>query len=125
MEAILALLPQVMPYIIAGILSLIGLGFAWLKRKGWVKAEFLEELERDVGSVVNLTYQEYVKARKEASKDGKLTEDEKKQARQIAIDKLKALGKEKGIDYGKNHLLPLILDYVERWVNRKKDGKDK
>lgn len=125
MEALLALLPEAMPYIITGVLALLGLFFGWVKRKGWIKAEFLEDLERDIGAVVNETYQEYVKVRKAANADGKLTEEEKKQARKLAIDKLVALGKEKGIDYGKSHLIPIIKDLIERWVNRKKDGEDK
>ncbi len=125
METLLALLPEVMPYIITGVLALAGLFFGWVKRKGWVKAEFLDDLERDVGAVVNETYQDYVKARKEANSDGKLTEEEKKMARKLALDKLIALGKSKGVDYGKAYLIPIVMDLVERWVNRKKDGNDK
>ena len=113
------------PHIITGILTLLGLGFSWLKGKGWIKAEFLTALETDVGSAVNLTYQEYVKARKAANEDGKLTEEEKKQARDLAIDKLKAIGKDKGKNYAKTWIMPVALNLVERWVNRKKDGQDK
>lgn len=116
---------QLAPYIISGFLSLIGAGLAWVKGKGWIREQFLEELEVDIGAVVNQVYQEYVKARKEANADGKLTKEEAKQARQLAVDKLIALGKEKGKNYAKSHLLPIILDQVERWVNRKKGGCDK
>ena len=116
---------QFLPYIITGLLSLVATGLAWVKGKGWLREQFLDELEVDVGAIVNQVYQEYVRARKDANPDGKLTDEEAKQARQLAVDKLIALGKAKGKDYAKSHLLPLILDQVERWVNRKKGGNDK
>ena len=106
------------------IIAAVGLALGWIKGKGWLKDQFLDQLDTDVKAVVNEVYQEYVKSRKAAGSDGKLTEEEKKEARQLALDKLKALGKDKGKDYAKEWLLPVILDLIEKWVTKKKKGEE-
>lgn len=112
-----------LPAIVGGVLALVALGFAWLKGKNWIKEGFLVELERDVSAVVTEVTNTYVNERKKANEDGKLTEEEKKHARQLAIDRLKALGKEKGKNYAKTWLIPVIADLIEKWVNRKNKEK--
>jgi len=115
LEAIVPFIPA----IVGGVLALLALGFAWLKGKNWIKEGFLVELERDVSAVVTEVSDTYVNARKEANEDGKLTDEEKKQARQLAIDRLKELGKQKGKNYAKNWLIPVIADLIEKWISRK------
>lgn len=108
--------------------ELIGLGLAaivaWIKSKQWIDDRFLNEFETDVKSAVNDTYQVWVRARKEAAKDGKLTAEEKKVAQQLALNKLKEIGMLKGKNYAKEHLIPLALDLVEKWVTKKKKGEE-
>ena len=117
-QLIEVLLPVIPGLIIAGVALVLG----WIKGKGWLKAEFLEQFKTDVSAVVNEVYQEYVKARKLASEDGKLTEDEKKEARRLALEKLKAIGAAKGKDYAKSWLIPVALDLIEKFVTQKKAG---
>lgn len=102
----------------------LGLLFAWIVKKGWLNQELAEQLKLDVSGAVTATYHEYVKARKAANEDGKLTEEEKKEARNLALKKLSEIGKEKGIDYGKKYGMPLVLGLVEKYVtSNKKDAK--
>lgn len=119
MENIIEALIPVIPGLI---IALVAIGLGWIKGKGWIREGFITELETDVSAVVNEVYQEYVKEKKKAAEDGKLTEDEKKHARQLAVDKLKALGKQKGKDYAKEWAMPVILDLIEKFVTKKKEG---
>lgn len=112
------------PLIPGAIIALVALGLGWIKGKGWIKEGFLTELKTDVSSVVNEVYHEYVKEKKKAAEDGKLTEEEKKAARQLALDKLKELGKKKGKNYAKEWLVPVILDLIEKFVTNKKTGAE-
>lgn len=119
-EAILPFMPAIIGLVLAG----VGAGLAWVKGKGWLRAQFLDALNTDISAVVNEVYQEYVKARKAASEDGTLTEEEKKEARNLALKKLKELGKAKGKDYAKEHLVPVVMDLIEKWVSKKKSSED-
>jgi len=110
------------PLIPGAIIALVALGLGFIKGKGWIREDFISELETDVSAVVNEVYQEYVKEKKTAAEDGKLTEDEKKHARQLAFDKLKELGKKKGKNYVKEWAVPVILDLIEKFVTKKKEG---
>ena len=101
----------------------VGLLVAWVVRKGWIKADLGDKLKLDVSGAVNAVYHEYVKARKEANADGKLTDEEKKEARNLALAKLKEIGKEKGIDYAKTYGVPAILGLVEKYVSENKKEK--
>jgi hypothetical protein len=114
-EAIIPVIPVVL-------IALTGLVLGWIKGKGWLKEGFLVELETDISAVVNETYQEYVKERKKAAEDGKLTEEEKATARNIALAKLKELGKKKGKEYASEHLIPVALDLIEKVITKKKSG---
>jgi len=98
----------------------VGLLVAWVVRKGWIKADLGEKLKMDVNGAVTSVYHEYVKSRKEANADGKLTDEEKKEARNLALSKLKEVGKEKGIDYAKTYGVPAILGLVEKYVSKNK-----
>jgi len=54
-------------------MTVVGIIATIVVKKGWVKADLVEKLKLDVAGVVNAVYQEYVKGKKEASADGKLT----------------------------------------------------
>lgn len=103
--------------------SVVGLILVIVVRKGWIKTDLAEKLKLDVAGVVNAVYQEYVKAKKAASEDGKLTDEEKKEARKLALEKLKEEGKTKGIDYAKEYGVPAILGLVEKYVSANKTPK--
>lgn len=108
------------PHLLSGVTLVLGLVFAWIIRKGWLKKELGESLQLDVNGAVTAVYHEYVKARKSANADGQLTEEEKKEARNLALKKLVEVGKEKGIDYAKTYGVPLILGLVEKYVSKNK-----
>lgn len=99
---------------------IIGAIATFVVKKKWVSEELARSLEGDVKGVVTAVYLEYVKARKLASEDGKLTEEEKKEARNLALKKLAEIGKEKGIDYAKIYGIPLIMGLVEKYVQAEK-----
>lgn len=111
--------PNLLPMVLMAIAVLAAIA----KKKGWLDAKMVDMLKEDVQGVVTAIYHEYVKERKIASEDGKLTEEEKKEAREKAILKLKEIGKEKGIDYVKKYGLPLILGLVEKYVQSNKKVK--
>ena len=116
LETLLPYMPAIIGLVLTGFAALL----AWVKAKGWLNAQFLDQLNVDVSAAVNDTYQTYVRARKAANGDGKLTAEEKGEARKKALDTLKEIGKAKGKDYAKEWLLPVAADLVEKWVTRKK-----
>lgn len=61
---------------------------------------------------VELTYRTYVEAIKEARADGRLTEDEKRQARQLAREAAIEFGRGRGVDV----LNEVGEDYVDLWI---------
>lgn len=114
------MLELILPHIPAIIGLIIGGIFALAAKKKWLSEDLAKKLELDVSGSVTAVYHEYVKARKDASEDGKLTDEEKKAARDLALAKLKEVGKEKGIDYAKEYGLPAILGLVEKYVTANK-----
>ena len=112
------------PHILELIVLGLGLLFGFMVRKGWLKKELGDALKLDVQGAVTAVYHEYVKARKAANEDGKLTDEEKKEARNLALQKLKEIGKDKGVDYAKTYGVPLVLGLVEKYVTaNKKEAK--
>lgn len=114
------LLPLV-PEIVAVVLGLIA---SVVVRNKWVEKEVANQLRDDVSGVVSEVYNEYVRARKKANEDGKLTDEEKKAARDLALKKLASVGKEKGVDYAKKYGVPLITGLIEKYVTKKKKGNE-
>ena len=114
------MLELILPHIPAVIALILGAIFTFAVKKKWIKEDLADKLEKDVSGSVTAVYHEYVQARKAANEDGKLTDDEKKEARNLAIAKLKEIGKEKGIDYAKEYGLPAILGLVEKYVTSNK-----
>ena len=102
-----ALLPAVVA--IAGLLW--GIVKRWDKLADWKLTKAVECLEAGVQA----SYDSYVRAIKLASEDGRLTEEERKQARQLAIDAAKAYAASYGIDLVKTlgaEMLPVMIEKI-------------
>jgi hypothetical protein len=67
---------------------------------------------------VRSSSQTYVEAIKAASADGKLTEDEAKHARSLAVDAAIAIGKTQGMDIMKEYGLDVINWVIEYLVGK-------
>lgn len=102
------------------IIALIGLLMAYLQKKGIVSAETARNLELDIGGAVALVNQEYMDAIKAAKADGEITDAEAAEARKLALAKLAAIGKEKGIDYIGKFGVPAIIGLIEKKVVEQK-----
>ena len=100
------------------ILSVVGFIFGFIKRRESVKKWKLEVAIKALEVGVNDTYRAYVRAIKDAKADGKLTDDEKEHARELAIAKAMQIAKEVGLDlvkyYGKEYLPVIIEKIVQR-----------
>lgn len=111
----------IIPEIVAVVLGFIA---TWVVKKKWVSEALAKKLEGDVSGAVTEVYEEYVKGKKLGNEDGKLTEEEKKVARDMAIAKIKEIGKTKGVDYAKEYGIPLIKGLIEKYVTKKKEGTE-
>jgi hypothetical protein len=118
------MLEQLLPLVPELLAVVLGLIVTFVVKKKWVDEKLANDLKDDVSGAVTSVYHEYVKARKEANEDGKLTDEEKKEARNLALNKLGEIGKDKGIDYAKKYGVPLILGLVEKFVTKKKNGTE-
>lgn len=119
-DTIISLVPHLVPVLVI----VVGVGLSWLVGKKWITEAFAGDLKEDISAAVTAVYHEYVKAKKLANEDGKLTEEEKEEARKLAIAKLIEIGKARGKDYAKDHLLPHILKWIELFVSKKKNGEE-
>ena len=117
LEQLLPLVPELLAIVLGFVVTLV-------VRKKWVSEKLANQLKDDVSGTVTEVYHEYVKDRKAKAEDGKLTEEEKKEARNLALKKLGDIGKDKGIDYAKQYGIPLILSLVEKFVTQKKAGTE-
>ncbi len=82
--------------------------FARLRRRRYYKA--IEALE----AAVEATYREYVRGIKQGRADGKLTADEQRRARRMALDKAIGIARRDGIDLVRT----LGAEYLDLWVDR-------
>ena len=71
-------------------------------------------------AAIEETYRTYVQAIKTARADGKLTEAERRHARQLARDRALALGKQAGIDLLRELGEPFVDLWITRLVNQAK-----
>lgn len=102
-------------------LTLIGgmLGLVWaaFKSSEWYERARLMRLERAVDALeagVEATYRAYVQALKESRADGRLTQDEREHARDMAIRSAVEFGRTRGIDVVRE----LGRDYLDLWLTR-------
>ena len=92
------------------IIAIVGLLIAYLQRKGYISAELAKKLELDVQGSVAAVQHEY----------GVVTPQEAENARKMALAKLIAVGKEKGIDYAKTYGVTALVGLIEKKVTELK-----
>lgn len=81
----------------------------WLSR---MKNERFRKALEALEAGVEQTYRTYVRALKAGREDGKLTDEERRQARALARETAMAFGRTQGIDV----LEALGRDYVDLWI---------
>lgn len=90
--------------------------WAWGQRKLGVERKSGQLTHRALSFLeagVAKTYQEYVKARKKANEDGRLTEEEARAARQMAFESAKQYAYKNGVDLVKTlgaDMIPVLLE---------------
>lgn len=101
------------------VLTLVGgvLGLAWtaFRSSDWARNAKNQRFDKAIQALeagVEQTYRTYVQAVKSAKEDGKLTEDEAREARQRARDAAIAFGRSQGV----NVLEEVGADYVDLWI---------
>lgn len=114
------IIAQVVPLIASIIALLIAYGSKKIvsimdAKMSFVKDENLRKnLENSILIAVNKTNEEFVKTAKTMSADGKLTEDEKQKAIQIARNHIDSLIKDSDM---KNYLIQIGEEYVRAKIN--------
>ncbi len=84
----------------------------------WVAARKIEKLYAFAEVAVRSTAQTYSESCKAANKDGKLTEEEIKEARSLAQSALIAIAKTQGIDIAKEYGLDVVNWLIEHFVSK-------
>ena len=101
--------------IMGAIVAVIAAAWGWLKRNKKIRQYKADMAMNFVQAAVTETYNTYVHERKAAWEDGKLTDEERATARQMAIDTAIDYAKDNGLDlvkyYGKE-MLPSVIERV-------------
>jgi hypothetical protein len=118
METVLTILAR--PEVAAVLLALVALLFGGLRRLRAVQAWRLRRALECLETGVRETYEEYVRAAKEASADGRLTDAERREAVTRAIEKARAYAAREGIDLLKTYAKEFLPVLVERIVGAQK-----
>ena len=111
--------------ILTAIALVVSTLWAYLKRQDLLgsKAAFERQVAIEaIESGVTKTYQQFVKARKMAHSDGKLTEDEKKQAVLSTLQFAKDLAKQHGVELMSTMTEHYARVLIEATVQRLKGG---
>ena len=115
MQYILELLA--VPEVQAALVALSAVVFALVKKVEAVRRWRLARAVECVEAGVRETYEEYVRAMKAASIDGKLTDEERAEARRRAIERAKDYAAREGVDllkvYAKTYL-PVLVEKILR-----------
>lgn len=98
--------------ILATILGAIWTAFRSSEWRRRARERRFEKALRALEAGVELTYRMYVQAIKESRADGKLTEEERRQARRQALDAAIEYGRRQGIDV----LREVGAEYVDLWI---------
>jgi hypothetical protein len=106
------------PYLTPAVLAIIGAVFAWIKRRELVRKHDLEVAVAALESGVTETYQCYVKGLK--AENGKLTEAQKDEAREMAYRLAKSIALEQGVSLWKYYSPRLAKALIEKFVHRAK-----
>jgi hypothetical protein len=102
--------------------------WAWGQRKIGVERKQGQIVHRALSFLeagVAKTYQEYVKARKKANEDGKLTEEEARTAREMAFGFAKQYAHDNGLDLVKAlgaDMIPVLLEKTVGGLKREAGG---
>jgi len=109
--------------VIGGILTLLaGLGVFGKYKEKIEKITESKTWEIAKSAVVE-TYHEYVRGIQKGREDGKLTEEEAKEARRLATEKIKSLGKSEGVKIVKSQLPNLVELAVNFMKKKAKEAK--
>lgn len=102
--------------VIALVLSAGAAGYGWLIRNRHVKRLRLEKALEFLAAGTRETYEEYVRhIQKAIENDGKLSEDERRRAMTMTIEKATAYCKQNGFDLLKifaKEYLPIIVEWI-------------
>ena len=109
--------------ILAMAATFIGSAFLWLRQREWVQKHNAEKVVQCIETAVQQTYDEYVRACKEASFDGKLTDEERVEARKLALEKAVAIAKEQGVSLATNFAESYLPTLIEKVVSTAKGSK--
>lgn len=105
------------------VLALVALVFGLVKRiqavRRWRLTRALEFLEAGVRT----SYEEYVRAMKENSLDGTLSDSERREARRRALDRAQQYAAENGLDLLKAYTKEYLPVLIEKIVARNKAVK--
>lgn len=98
---------------VAGIIAMV---FGFIKKQQWTQKWKLGVALNAFEAGVMDSYETYVRAIKISREDGKLTDEERKEARKRAIDVAVALARSEGLDlvkfYGKEYIPVIIEKFV-------------
>lgn len=97
--------------------AIFGLVWAFFRSQDWYKGLQEQRFGRALTALeagVQYTYDTYVRAIKEASEDGKLTNTERRRARELARNTAINIGRTDGIDVIKE----IGVDYINLWIER-------
>ena len=106
-------------YIFLAITAIIGVMIQFDVVKRWKYRWALEIIQLAVSSI----YNEFVKPAKAAAENGKLSEDQRVEARRKAIEKAKVIAKDRGIDLNAVLGNELLEMYVQLAVSKVKAGR--
>jgi hypothetical protein len=101
--------------ILPAVVAIVSALWAWVRKNEKLQAWKLTKAMECLEAGVQNAYDEYVRAIKLASEDGKLTEEERRNARTLAIDSAKAYAKNYGIDLVKElgaEMLPKLIEGI-------------
>lgn len=107
------------------IISVLGIAWGAIQGSKWyqrIKDRRYYKCLKVVEDSVRDTFYEYVKQLKEANADGKLTEEEKRRAKQYAMRRLETLAAEKGIPVFQQFTVESINRLFDTMVERLKQG---
>ena len=106
------------------LLGIIASVFGVVKALSWTKQKKLDIALDALEIGVRQTYEGYVKSLKMANQDGKLTDEEKKTARDIALTVATAWAKTQGVNLAKVYAKEYLPILVEKLVRSSKMAGD-
>ena len=113
--------PEVLNQIVFPLVSLV-IGLLWAYVKRWEKlkdSEYQKALDC-IAAGAQASYDEYVREIKKASADGSLTNEERKIARDVAVQRAIQYARDNGIDLVRTVGANLIPMFLERYILKMK-----